>query len=131
MTIRHTIDDARRLLVITLSGVVTSHEFTAFVGDLYGDRTELFDYECISDLSDYEGDVSYSDLNPLQQIYAARPERDAPSRPGIIVTLDPNFHLWASALDAQFSGRKHYIAPSLEEAFSRLDGLRTAQVDGA
>jgi len=88
---------------------------------------ELFDYECILDLLGYEGDVGYADLSPLQQVYAERPEPGAAARPGIIVTLDPNFHLWAAALDEQFPGRKHYVAASLEGAFSRLDGLRKMQ----
>jgi hypothetical protein len=123
MTIRHTVDDARRLLEIELSGVVSGREFVKFSCDLYGSRVELFDYDCILNLLQYEGEVDYADLNPLQQIYAGQPQNPASPRPGIIITLDANFHLWAAALDAQFPGRKHYVASSLEEAFSRLERL--------
>lgn len=130
MPIRHATDDDRRLLVLALSGPVGGNEFRAFAGDLYGSRPELFDYACILDLLEYEGDISYADLNPLQQAYAERPKSDI-SRPGFIVTSDPHFHFWAAALDAQFPGRKHYVVASLEAAFSRLDGLRKPQTDGA
>ena len=130
MTIRHTIDDDRRLLVIGLSGPVTGNELQAFAQELYGSRAELFDYECVVDLREYRGDISYSDLNPLQDVYAARPEGEASSRAGFIVTSDPNFQFWAAALDAQFPGRKHYVVASLEEAFSRLEGRRKMQAGG-
>jgi hypothetical protein len=124
MQIRHTIDADRRLVVIVLSGPVTGNQFKEFASNLYGSRAELFDYECILDLLEYQGDISYADLDPLQQNYAERPEGEASSRAGFIVTLDPNFHFWAAALDAQFPGRKHYVVASLEEAFSRLEERR-------
>jgi hypothetical protein len=82
MTIRHRVDDDRRLLVIGLSGPVTGKELQAFAQELYGSRAELFDYECVVDLLEYRGDISFSDLNPLQEVYAARPEGEASSRAG-------------------------------------------------
>jgi hypothetical protein len=131
MTIRHTVDDARRLLEIELSGVVTGREFVTFSSNLYGSRVELFDYDCILNLLEYEGEVGYADLNPLQQIYADQPQSPASPRPGIIVTLDANFHLWAAALDAQFPGRKHYVVSSLEEAFARLESLHRSEAESS
>jgi hypothetical protein len=131
MTIRHTVDDVRRLLEIELSGVVTGPEFVTFSRNLYGSRAELFDYDCILNLLEYEGEVGYADLNPLQQIYADKPQYPASPRPGIIITLDSNFHLWAAALDAQFPGRKHYVVPSLEEALSRLERLHGSEAESS
>ena len=121
MAMNYTIDDDRRLLTITLSGTVAGREFARFARDLYDSRPELFDYDCISDLLAFEGDVASADLDLVHELYAAQPERSGPARPGVFVTLDSNFHLWASALDAQFPGRKHYVATSLEGAFLRLD----------
>jgi hypothetical protein len=124
MTIWHMIDDERRLLVVTLTGPVTGSEVRVFGDNLYGSRPELFDYECITNLLEYSGDIEFSDLNPLQEIYPGRPADQA--RSGVIVTLDPHFHFWAAALDAQFPGRKHYVAASLEGAFARLEALRAS-----
>jgi hypothetical protein len=126
MTISHSVDHVRGTLLIAFTGTVSGHEFVAFANDLYGQQSELFDYECVLDLLQYEGDVGYSDINPLQKLYAVRPEGPAPSRPGFIVTHDSNFHLWAAALDEQFPGRKHYVVGSLEEAFSGLERLRAS-----
>jgi hypothetical protein len=131
MTIWHMIDDERRLLVVTLTGPVTGGEVRTFGANLYGPRPELFDYECITNLLEYSGDVDYSDLNPLQEIYPGPPASEAAARSGVIVTLDPHFHFWAAALDAQFPGRKHYIAASLEGAFGRLAALRAGQAGHA
>src|SRR5258708_1712500 len=119
MTIRHTVDEIHRTLIIELSGTISGHAFSTFACDLYGRRPELFDYECVVDLLEYEGDVGFADLGPLEKIYTGRPEGTAAFRPGFIVTSDPNIHLWAAVLDEQFPGRKHYVAASLEEAFSR------------
>ena len=124
MAIRHAIDDERRTLLIVFSGTVSGPEFVAFGSELYGARPELFDYACILDLLDYEGDVGYADLNPLQQMYDPPAEPQSCQRPGFIVTLDPNFEFWAAALDQQFPGRKHYIVSSMAEAFSKLERLR-------
>jgi hypothetical protein len=131
MTIRHAVDDKRRTLLIVFSGTVTGPEFVAFGADLYGSRPELFDYACILDLLDYEGDVGYADLNPLQNMYEPPAEPETCQRPGFIVTLDPNFEFWAAALDHQFPGRKHYIVSSLAEAFSSLERLRRKQANDA
>jgi hypothetical protein len=130
MTIHHTIDDARRILIIELSGIITGHSFSVFICKLYSDRPELFDYACVLDQLQYEGDVSYADLNPLEQIYAERPEVDPSSKPGFIITSDPNFHFWATALDEQFPGRKHYVVASREEAFSRLGEMWNMETGG-
>lgn len=124
MAMHYSVDDDRRILNITLSGTVSGRQFQAFSCDLYGGRLELFEYDCVLDLLEYEGDISYADLNPLQQIYLRQPAQDAGPHPGFIVTLDPNFHFWATALDEQFPGRKHYVAASLEEAFAGLEELR-------
>ncbi len=129
MPIRHSIDDTREVLEITMSGPVTGREFSAFALDLYGNRSELFDYECVLDLLDYEGSVEYSDLNALQQAYERAPERST-ARQGAIITRDPNFRFWAAVLDAQFPGRKHFVVGSRSEAFARLAELRTANSAG-
>ncbi|MHB8529673.1 MAG: hypothetical protein ACYC8V_09215 [Caulobacteraceae bacterium] len=131
MPVRYEIDDHRRRLSMALSGTVNGREFSDFLCDLYGARVELFDYECLVDMLAYEGDLTAADLIPLQRIYAARPGPRPASRPGVTVTSDPNFHLWAAALDAQFPGRKHYVAASLEEACARLDGLRNGDGTGS
>jgi hypothetical protein len=131
MTIHHAIDEKARILLIAFSGTVSSQEFVAFSSQLYGAHPELFDYACILDLLEYEGDVGYTALNPLQQMYTPPTDPQACSRPGFIVTHDPNFHLWAAALDQQFPGRKHNVVPSLEEAFSRLERLRRVQANDA
>ena len=131
MAIRHAIDEERRTLLLVFSGTVSGPEFMAFSAELYGARPELFDYACILDLLDYEGDVGYAHLNPLQKMYEAPPQPEACQRPGFIVTHDPNFHLWAAALDQQFPGRKHYIVATLAEAFSSLERLRRRTANDA
>jgi hypothetical protein len=131
MTIQHAVDEERRTLLIVLSGTVRGQEFIEFGSKLYGARPELFDYACIIDLLNYEGDIGYAHLNPLQQMYTPPPDPQAGSRPGYIVTLDPHFHLWASALDQQFPGRKHYVVPTLAEAFRRLERLRQVETSRA
>ena len=122
--ISHHIDESDRILHIRFAGTVSGTRFRTFASELYGARPDLFDFACILDLLQFEGDVSYADLVPLQANYAKARDHSAPTRPGFIVTTDPNFHFWAAALDEQFPGRKHYLAPSMAEALSRLDKLR-------
>jgi hypothetical protein len=124
MPIWHAIDETRRSLHITLSGTVRGPEFSTFACGLYGERPDLFDYACILDLLAFEGDVIYADLNSLQTVYDGERKGDSASRPGFIVTLDPNFHFWAAALDHQFPGRQHFLATTVAAAFLRLDELQ-------
>lgn len=126
MKIRHSIDEAHRVLLITIAGPVTGPDFVAYTSRLYGERADLFAYDCVVDLREYDGDIGYADLDGLQMMYAQATPGAGSERPGFIVTSDPNFHLWASALDAQFPGRKHYVTSSLEAAFAGLERLRTA-----
>lgn len=123
MPISHHIDESNRILHIRLAGAVSGTRFRTFTSELYGERPDLFDFACILDLLQFEGDVSYADVAPLQAEYAKARGEDAPTRPGFIVTADLNFRFWAAALDEQFPGRKHYLAPSLAEALSCLDEL--------
>jgi hypothetical protein len=127
MTIRHTINDADRILLITLSGDVGGQAFSAFVCDLYGRRPELFEYRCITDMLDYRGELGNADLTALQALYAAGRRSDGGLIASIILTRDPHFHFWATALDAQFPGRRHTLASSLEEALTRLGDLQLTQ----
>ncbi len=120
MSIRYAVDDARGLLLPTLEGSVSGQAFRRFSEDLYGNRPDLFAYATILDLRAYTGDITHADLRPLLDLYAARP---GPSRDvcrGLIVTTDPNFHYWASALDARVPGRTHQVVESLEQAFAEL-----------
>lgn len=123
MPISHHIDEARRILHIRLSSTVSGAEFRTFASKLYGGRPDLFEFACILDLLQFEGDVSYADVIPLQENYA-KVRTFGPTRPGFILTDDPNFHFWAAALDEQFPGRKHYLSPSFEQALLRLDEWR-------
>jgi hypothetical protein len=126
MTIHYVVDDDNNLLVVSLSGIVTAQEYDRFARRLYGERPELFGYKCLTDLLDLEGEVPV-DLGALQELYAKRAEPGArPPRPGVIVTRDLGIHLLAAALDAQFPGRKHYVASDLAEAFARLQIDRVA-----
>lgn len=122
MPIAHHVDETGRILHLRLSGAVSGNQFRDFASEFYGRRPELFDFICILDLLQFDGDVSHPDLAPLQANYASVRGKDGPTRPGFIITRDPHFHLWAAALDAQFPGRKHYVVDSLAEALSRLTG---------
>ena len=120
MNIRHAIDDDRGLLLLTLEGSVSGQAFRRFSEDLYGSRPDLFAYATILDLRAYTGDITHADLQPLLDLYAARPGPSRDVSAGLIVTTDPNFRYWASALDALFPGRTHQVVESLEIAFARL-----------
>jgi len=129
MSLRWEVADFSHRLTITAAGTITSREFVDFSYRLYGQRTELFDYECVVDLSAYEGDLLHSDLEPLAQIYAGRSEGNASSCPAVFVTVDPFFHHWAAAMQIQFPGLIVRVAASREEAAALLDRLRTRSGD--
>ena len=128
--IQHTFDERGRVLTISLRGMVTGREFSKLTSALFRARPDMFEYYCIVDLTDYRGEISYSDLNSLQQLFAERPRPDAKVLPAWIVTRDANFHFWATALDAQLPGRTHHVVPSLEAAFVNIAELKKLDAGG-
>ncbi|MDB5452430.1 MAG: hypothetical protein JWO33_1008 [Caulobacteraceae bacterium] len=126
MKIQHFVNDQYGVVVVTISGHVSGGEFAKVAARLFGDRTQLLDYNCVIDLRDYDGDIGNSDLEGLRQMSAQQRTGPRPERHSIIVTSDPHFELWAAALDEQFSGRKHHVVRSLEAAFSLLEKVKVS-----
>ena len=122
--IEHTFDDQTGVLMIALHGMVKGREFSKLTCALFRARPDMFEYYCIVDLSDYQGDISYSDMNPLQEMFSERPQPGGVVRPAWIVTPDANFHFWATALDAQLPGRIHHVVPRLDDAFAGIADQR-------
>lgn len=125
MPISHNLDESRLRLTLTLSGTVSSARFNDYIYRLYESRPELFEYDCVTDLRDYEGDLSDADVAPLMTLYAAHVRsRQTPSH-SYLVTTDPGFGWWAAALDEQFPDRLHHVVNSLDEAHARLDARQS------
>ncbi len=128
--IDHSFDDQGRVLMVSLRGMVRGRDFSKLTSALYRAHPDMFEYYTIVDLTGYEGDISYSDLDSLQRSYAERPQPAGAVRPSWIVTPDANFHFWATALDAQLPGRIHHVVPSLEDAFTQIAELRKMEPMG-
>lgn len=91
--------------------------------ELTAARPELAGWDWIHDIRESSGDVGNPDVAMVARAFAAAP-------PGptwtVFVTHDRNFDLWCRVMDAQFPGRTHLTAPSVEAAVLRLDRLRTS-----
>lgn len=121
MPLSHHVDETRCRLTLTFSGDVSPRQFGEYVTQLYRLRPELFDYDCVTDLREYHGDLSNADLRPLLELYAARVRRRTTPSLSFVVTPDPMFGFWASALDHCFPGRIHVVVRTVEEAIRRLE----------
>lgn len=127
MRLSHHVDEARCRLTLTFSGDVSARLFGEYVLELYRSRPELFDYDCVTDLSAYHGTLSNADLGPLLELYAAHVRRRTEPSRSFFVTPDPAFCFWASALDHCFPGRIHAVVRTVEEAHRRLDEAAASQ----
>ena len=120
------LDDKRHRLLFTLRGPVTGPEVCARLCELYIQQPELTGYDYVFDLREYSGDVEAAHLEPIAQIYAGVRVPEAESVRTAFVTLDPNFELWATAMDFQFPGREHRVFLSMAEAEAFLRPEPTA-----
>jgi hypothetical protein len=97
-------------------GLVRTEDGAGALFKLYDEHPRAPYYDRLFDLTDYETGL---DAEGMAKVALAYKERNTdPTFPcrTAIVTLDPNFALWARTMDFQFEGRKHRTFPTVEEA---------------
>ena len=104
------------LVRVVVRGLVRPEEGAAALLKLYAEHPRAPYYDRLYDLTGYETGL---DPQNLAKVAAAYRDRNTdPSFPcrTAIVTVDPNFGLWARSMDFQFEGRRHRTFATLEEA---------------
>lgn len=100
---------------------VTGAQTAGHIVDLTARRPELKGWDWVHDIRQSSGEADNADVAEVARAFA-----DSPPGPTwtIFVTEDRNFGLWCKVMDAQFRGRAHLTAPTVEAALRELDQLR-------
>ena len=114
------VDEARRLIQVTITGTAAGPEVSAVVSALFLDRPALTGYDMLYDLRTYSGDVTADDVKPIVIAYQTVRTPAADGTKTAFVTSDPNFAFWAEAMTYQFPGREHRVFEEIEPAQSWL-----------
>ena len=104
------------LVRFIVRGVTRPEAGASALFKLYQEHPRAPYYDRLFDLSEYTAGL---DAQNMAKVAGAYKELNTdPSFPcrTAIVTHDPNFALWARALDFQFEGRQHKVFPRLEAA---------------
>ena len=107
---------------------------TKAVIELYRSRPLLASYDFIFNLLRFDGETGNDDVLAAAAAYAL-----CPREPGLkytaIVSLDPNFPLWAGTMDHHFGDRRHLVFETQAQAEEFLgalpEGLQTLVGDRA
>lgn len=100
------IDNERRIANYLVWGPVTGPELSQFVTALVRANPAVADYDAISDITRYTGDVSMDDMASVAMLmndfrtHASGPARSA------LITHDPGFADWARLMSHQFERRR-------------------------
>lgn len=73
-------------------------------------------------------EVTAADVSGLAALFPRQPDPAGPAPRVAMVSLDPNYPLWARAMDFIFhDGRRHHVFTSLDAAVAFLDGADPAE----
>ena len=97
-------------------GLVNPEDGAATLFRLYEEHPRAPYYDRLFNLLEYETGLDAQNMAKVALAYRERnTDPTFPCRTAI-VTLDPNFALWARTMDFQFEGRKHRAFPTVEDA---------------
>ena len=97
-------------------GLVSPEEGRDTLLKLYGEHPRAPYYDRLFNLLEYETGLDAENMAKVANAYKElNTDPSFPCRTAI-VTLDPNFALWARTLDFQFGGRQHRTFHTLDEA---------------
>ena len=117
-TITMTIEEREpnTLVRFVVFGLVTPEQGTQTLLKLYGEHPRAPYYDRLFDLTEYKTGLDPENLARVAAAYRdINTDLTFPCRTAI-VTLDPNFGLWARSMDFQFQGRRHRTFETLEQA---------------
>lgn len=119
-----TIDDARKRLILVSRGEVDGATLRKAYEQLLAAHPQVRTWDMVLDLMEDRKAVNAGDVPSVADLFA--PQAGDPQSPCYvtIVTNDPNFSLWARAMDFQFGGfRIHSVHPSRAAAEAFLDSV--------
>ncbi len=120
-TVQVGIDETRKRILVWIIGPATGPLVSSRISELFRRRPELAAYDMLYDLSEYTGDVTSDEIDPIVEAYAAcRADLALPCRTAFL-TYDRHFQHWATAMDEQFVGREHRAFPRIGPALAFLD----------
>ena len=119
--LRERIDEQARRVILTMGEDVTGAQSARHIVQLTARRPELKGWDWVHDIRHSSGEVGNPDVTEVARAFV-----DSPPGPTwtVFVTEDRNFYLWCKVMDAQFRGRVHLTALTVDEAEEQLDALR-------
>jgi hypothetical protein len=122
--VSHQIVEAARCVVVTAAAPATGRRYARYLCGLIRDLPQLVDYDTIHNFMDFDEAPSNADVTEIAACYGERIPADGRTRISCIASPDPNYRLWAPALDHFFPQRRHLAVTTLEEAWAELRAIR-------
>jgi hypothetical protein len=120
-TITFDVDPARRRVRLTARGPVDGPGLRAAHVDLLAKWPDAAAWDMLINRLEDTGTIAAADVPAIADLYRQK-DPTAPPAQVAFVTTDPNFKLWAKAMDFQFGGsRVHSVHASIEAAERFLD----------
>ncbi len=120
----HHIDRASGWVTIVAGPKDNGATVSRMVCGLLESQPEVAGYDFIFDLTDWTGEASNADVEAIAACYATHRVDEARTKYSLLATSDPNFHLWAAAMDHFFIDRRHLVTRTVALAEARLRDLR-------
>ncbi|NBB65114.1 hypothetical protein GVN18_38300 [Pseudomonas sp. ODNR1LW] len=118
---RYEIDEQAQNLWMDLVSAGSADRVLEATLALIGARPELCGWDWIVECDPLPDDARADHLKILSEVWGPPPEVEAIT---VFVTQDKLLHLWARALDFQFTRRKHLIARDVESARDLIERRR-------
>jgi hypothetical protein len=122
--VAHELIPERRLLITRLGPDASGRDLVDRLRALLQSHPEIAGYDAVHDMMAFTGETSNGDVERLARAYAERMRYDGLTRHTCMASRDPNLGLRLPALNHLFADRRHYVLPSLEDAFAHLAFLR-------
>lgn len=120
-------DPARRLITVRYIGDVSGERLCREMMDLFRDVENVWEYDCLYDLTRHEGTVSSADNEELgRQWHEIAQGRDA-GRCTAIVSSDPLLHARAKLSQSSFSARTLSLFYTVEEGEAWIESRRAEE----
>jgi hypothetical protein len=120
-------DPARRLIVVRYIGDLNGDQICCEMMDMFRDVENVWEYDCLYDLTRHTGVVSSADNEELGRQWQAIAQGRDIGRCTAIVSQDPLLHARAKLSQSSFSARTLALFYTVEEGEAWIAGRRAEE----